>query len=243
MKYLLNCRSFISLMILFSFFGNFGMETKKHNYMFKVVFVGDAGVGKTQIVNKFGENVFSEEYEATVGVGFCSKNINFFNKIIKLQLWDTAGQERFRAIVQSYYKSSNLIVLVYAINNRESFDNISDWVKNVKERTDKWTKFLLVGNKCDLDKERQVTYEEAQKYAEENNMKFFEVSAKKGTNINDDMFIPIIQELLNDIEKYLTYNDPPIDGIKTPFCDKYCSCCPCVKKTEKDNEEQEEKED
>ena len=244
MKYLLNCRSFISLMILFSFFGNFGMEgeTKEaYDNLFKIVFVGDAGVWKTQIVNKFGKNTFSDEYKATIGVEYCSKNITLLNKIITLQMWDTAGQKIYRALTQGYYKNALLIVFVYAVVDKKTFGNIQNWVKDVKTQNED-AKFLLVGNKCDLGKERQVTYEDAKKYAEENNMKFIEVSAKEGTNINNDMFIPIIKEFLNDIEKNLTYNNPHIDDIKTPFCDKYCSCCPCMKKTKKNNEEQEEKE-
>ena len=127
MKYLLNCRSFISLIVLFFFIDNFGMETEGINYRLKVVFVGDAGVGKTQIVNKFGKNTFLEEYGATVGVEYCSKIINFLNKIIKLQLLDTAGQKRFRAITQSYYKSADLIVFVYAVDDKKTFGNIKNF--------------------------------------------------------------------------------------------------------------------
>ena len=106
MKYLLNRISFISLMVLFSFFDNFGTETEENNSIdssddgkkFKIIFVGDAGVGKTQIVNKFGKNTFSDEYKATIGVEYCSKNITLLNKIITLQMWDTAGQKIYRAL-------------------------------------------------------------------------------------------------------------------------------------------------
>ena len=240
MKYLLNFRSFISLMILFSFFDNFGMETAEnfpsweYDHLFKVVFVGDAKVGKTQIINKFVENEFSENYVET-RVEYYQKKINSNGKIIKLQLWDTAGQENYRSITQAYYKSGQLIVLVYAIDDKNSFDNIQNWVNDIKTQKQN-AKFLLVGNKCDLKDQRQVTYEKAQEYAKKNEMEFFEVSAKEGTNINDDMFNSIIQDLLDNMEaeekNNLTYSnheyielkkfDYPIQDI----CNKYCPCCP-----------------
>jgi len=245
MKYLLNFRSFISLMILFSFFDNFGMETAEnfpsweYDHLFKVVFVGDAKVGKTQIINKFVENEFSENYVET-RVEYHHKTINSNGKIIKLRLWDTAGQEDYRAITQAYYKSGHLIVLVYAVDDKKSFENIQSWVEDVKNNTNGNPKFLLVGNKCDLKNDGSVSTEEAKKYAEDNGMKFFEVSAKEGTNINDDMFNSIIQDLLDNMEaeekNNLTYSnheyiklkkfDYPIQDI----CNKYCPCCPCLKK-------------
>ena len=202
MKYLLNYRSFISLMVLFSFFDNFGMkiEEKEYDYLFKVLFVGDSGVGK---------------------------EVEFKNKKIKLQLWDTAGQERFRAIIQNYYKSANLIAFVYAINNRNSFNSIPKWVDEVKKQTDKNTKFLLVGNKCDLEEnKRQVSTEEAQEYAKENKIEFIEVSAKTEKGIND-MFKYIISELLKEKEPGLFDNQYKnnIKINKTSCWSEYCSCC------------------
>ena len=235
MKYLLNCRSFISLIVLFSFFDNFGV--KKYDYQFKVLIVGDAVVGKTQIVSRYIKDVFEEGYKPTGGIVFCSKSISLNNKNINLQLDDTSGQERYRTIRQSYYKGSQLIVLVYAIDNKNSFENIPKLVEEVKTQNEN-AKFLLVGNKCDLEEERLVSKEDAKQYAEKNNIGFFEVSEKTGDGI-DDMFKYIISELLKDMEKDLTYNNPKelkisdyfiqdIDSIKTSFCNKYCSCCPCL---------------
>ena len=243
-------------MVLFSFFDNFGKE--KYAYMFKVVFVGDATVGKTQIINKFVNNSFSDNYLTTLGVDYKAKCIKYNKKIIKLELYDIAGQERFKFLTQGHCKKANLIVLVYAIDDKNNFKNISSWVNYIKTQKQN-AKFLLVGNKCDLKDKRQVSTDEAQKYAEENNMKFIEVSAKTGEGISDDMFNSIILELLEDVKKEeknsLTYNKPKyidpknfdsiqnIGGIKNKkisFCDKYCSCCPCLKKTEGNVEEQEE---
>ena len=277
MKYLLNYRNFIFLMVLFSFFDNFGMEKGEtdedydhllnkdndYNYLFKVVFVGDAGVGKTQIINKFVKNKFSNDYNPTIGLDFYSKTINSNGKIIKLQLWDTAGQEKFRTITRTYYKSGHLIVFVYAVDDKKSFGNIQSWVDDVKNNTNEKTKFLLVGNKCDLGKDkRQVSTEEAQQYAKEKNMEFIEVSAKEGTNIND-MFNSSLSKILDDMEKEKnnnpTYNNPKyiehkipdyhiqdINGIKNKkdSCwSEYCSCCPCLEKTEKNNKNQDNDEE
>ena len=245
MKHLLNCRSFISLMVLFSFFDNFGMKEKgnfpfcKYDHLFKVVFVGDTGVGKTQIINKFMNIPFSDYYYETIEDSY-QKIINSNGKIIKLLLLDTAGQEKYRSIIKSYYKNSNLIVLVYNINNLLTFKNIPKWVDEVKEEIDEKTKFLLVGNNCDLEEGRQVTKEEAKKYAEEKNMKFIEVSAKTGEGISDDMFNFFIKDLLDDMEKekkeeiQVKIHNKDINGIngiknkKTSFCNEYCSCCPCL---------------
>ena len=236
MKYLLNCRSFIFLMVLFSFFDNFGM--KKENYTFKVVFVGDAAVGKTQIINKFVNDKFDASYKLTVGVEFAPKVVDFENKKIKLQLWDTAGQESYKSIIKNYYKDSHLIAFVYDINTRDSFNSILKyWVEDVKKQN-KDAKFLLVGNKCDLKEDkRQVTKEEAKKYAEDNNMKFIEVSAKTGEGIND-MFNYIISELLKDMEKEkkekIQVKNPNKDvelnhnNNDLSCWNKYCSCCPCL---------------
>ena len=142
-------------------------------------------------------NKFDASSQLTVGVQFATINVKFKNKKIRLQLWDTAGQERFRGITRAYYKKFNLFVIVYAINDKKSFENIQSLVEDVKTQN-KDAKFLLVGNKCDLkgDK-RQVTKEEAEEYAKKYNMKFFEVSAKTEEGIKE-MFEYIIPELLED---------------------------------------------
>ena len=235
-------------MILFSFFDNFGMETVwiPYDYLFKVVFVGDDTVGKTQIVSKFVGKKFDESYQPTVGVEFATKVVEVKKKKIILQLWDTAGLEKFRSITQAYYKNSKLIVLVYAVNDKNSFDNISKWVEEVKTQN-KDVKFLLVGNKCDLEEKRQVSIKDGEDWANANNMKFIEVSAKTGVGISDDMFNSIIKELLEEVKKeennnhtYNIYNDykpekllfdnQNIDSFKnkkTSCWSKCCPCCPC----------------
>ena len=153
MKYLLNCRSFISLVVLFSFFDNFGME--KDDYTFKVLIVGDAAVGKTQIVSKFINNSFSEKYNFSMGMNYGTKKINFNGKNIKLYLWDTPGQEKYRELMPSFLEDFRLIAIVYAVDNQGSFNNIPERVNKIKPKTNKKTKILLVGNKCDLEEKRR----------------------------------------------------------------------------------------
>ena len=258
LKYLLTYRNFIFLAILFSFIDNFGMDKKSveknSDSSFKVVFLGDAAVGKTQIINKFVINNFATEYQPTISATYSSKSISWSNKRIDLQLWDTPGQEKYRKLAKVFYKNSHLIVFVYAIDDKKSFNNIKSWVEDVVSKVDKKTKFLLVGNKCDLEGQRQVSKEDAKQYATENNMEFMEVSAKDGTNI-ENMFNSSLQKLLEDenkdeinssenknvsdnYKKNVSSNsndNKNINGIyinDLPFCDKYCSCCPCLKKSE-----------
>ena len=251
MKYLLTHRNFIFLAVLFSFFDNFGMDEKsvENNsaYLFKVVFLGDADVGKTQIVSRYVEDSFVEEYKPTVNVEYSYKLIKYNKKNIQIEVWDTAGQESFKSIAKYFCKGSQLIVFVYAIDNKNSFINIKNWVDIIKNNTNENPKFLLVGNKCDLEDKRQVSTEEAKQYATENNMEFMEVSVKSRFNI-DIMFNSSLSKLfgdenkeknnLNEVDKlkidgsqddnnsqkkYLIYNN-------LSFWNKYCSCCPCLKK-------------
>ena len=236
LRYLLTYRNFIFLSILFSFIDNFGMDKKSvennSDYSFKVVFLGDAAVGKTQIINKFVNDKFDASYQLTIGIEFATKVVDFENKKIELQLWDTAGQENYRSITKKYYNTSRLIAFVYDITSKDSFNNISKWVDEVKIQN-KDAKFLLVGNKYDLAEERRaVTEEEAKQYAENNGMKFFEVSAKTGDGIND-MFNYIISELLKEKEPGLFDNQykNDIKFNKTSCLNEYCSCCPCLEKT------------
>ena len=236
MKYLLNCRSFISLMVLFSFFDNFGMDDYISN--FKVVFIGYVDVGKTQIFNRIIENTFFEEYNPSMSTTFNRKTINFNGENIKLELWDTSGNKNFKQLAKIFYSNSNLIVFVYAIDDKKTFKYIQDWVEEIKKENVN-AKFLLVGNKCDLEDQRKVTTEEAKQYAKTNNMKFIEVSAKKGTNI-EKMFNSSLLKFLEDMEaeekkeeiqvenhiKDIDINH--INNNDLPFCNKYCSCCPCL---------------
>ena len=228
------------------------------DYLFKVVFVGDAGVGKTQIINKFVNNSFKEDYKTTTSASCVLKSVEYNGEKIKLELWDSPGQEKYKSITENFYKGSQLIVLVYTVDDKNTFENIQNWVNDVKNNTTENPRFLLVGNKCDLKEGRQVTKEEAEEYAKKYNMEFIEVSAKEGTNI-DDMFNSSLLKILEDMKKEKnnnltnnnTHNFEQKDLLdnqyiydiknKKNFCwMEYCSCCPCWEKTEGNGEEEEE---
>ena len=156
------------------------------DFIFKVVFLGDSSVGKSNIISKYKLNEFNRNSKSTVGVEFYSKIITQNNKNIKIQIWDTAGQERFKSITKSYYKGAKGAIIVYDITRRATFENVQEWFTDTKTMGDNTHLVLmLVGNKCDLVNERQVSTEEGKKEAEMNGMAFMETSALDGTNITE----------------------------------------------------------
>ena len=175
------------------------MSTVNFDYLFKYIIIGDAAVGKSNILLKYAHNQFKSEYQLTIGVEFGAKNMNLNNKVYRIQVWDTAGQENFRSITRAYYKNSVCALIVYDISNKESFDNVSIWVDDCRNQSPKTITLILVGNKSDLEAERQVTYEEGEQFAKENGMMFFEVSAKTGSNI-ETTFVKSAMEIAKKIE-------------------------------------------
>ena len=156
------------------------------DFIFKVVFLGDSSVGKSNIISKYKLNEFNRNSKSTVGVEFYSKIITQDNKNIKIQIWDTAGQERFKSITKSYYKGAKGAIIVYDITRRATFENVQEWFKDTKTMgDDTYIVLMLIGNKCDLVNERQVSTEEGKKEAEMNGMAFMETSALDGTNITE----------------------------------------------------------
>ena len=132
------------------------------NYLFKYIIIGDAAVGKSNILLRYAHGQFKQEYQLTIGVEFGAKNIQLNDKIYRIQIWDTAGQENFRSITRAYYKNSVCALVVYDISNKESFNNISSWVEDCKNQSPKTIFMVLVGNKSDLEDKRQVTKEEGE---------------------------------------------------------------------------------
>ena len=152
----------------------------------KIIFTGDISVGKTSIINVLMGQKFNLEYEASIGVDFFSKTIKYKGRIIKLQIWDSAGQEKFRSLIPNYIRGSSLVFIVYDISNRKSFDNLQSWVDFINNIEN--SNIVIIGNKIDLENERQVTTEEGQKFCSEKNYEFFEVSAKEDKNLNNMLF-------------------------------------------------------
>lgn len=134
--------------------------------------------------------------------------MNINNKEIKFHVWDTAGQERYKGITTAYFKNAHGILLVFAINSRKTFEQLDQWLQSIKDSGRENIKLLLIGNKCDLENEREVTIEEAQKFAHKNNMKYLETSAKTDTNI-DNAFKKIGELIVKDLS-----SDSPKEGNK-----------------------------
>ncbi|XP_065359511.1 ras-related protein Rab-43 [Calliphora vicina] len=171
------------------------------DFLFKVVLIGDAGTGKTCIVERFKTGNFIERHGNTIGVDFSMKTINIEGKFVKLQIWDTAGQERFRTITQSYYRSANGVIVVYDITSRDSFSNLQKWIEEVRRYTASNVMLIVVGNKCDLEDEREVDFEEAQQMCQyiPEVLLVMETSAKENRNV-DDAFVTLASELKRRID-------------------------------------------
>ena len=159
------------------------MEDDNYEIMFKVVLVGDSFVGKTNIMSKYLKNEFLEDSKATVGVEFGSKQFTIDGHVIKVQIWDTAGQERYRAITSAYYKGAKGAFVVYDITRKNSFESIEKWVNELKNVSDKNITILLIGNKSDLEDQRQVTKEQGEEKAGKLEVAFMETSALSGDNL------------------------------------------------------------
>ena len=157
--------------------------TNKSDLSFKIIIIGDSFVGKSSLANKAIKNKFDNLYSATLGFDYFSFFVKIDDKILKLQIWDTCGQEIYQSLITNFYRNSSLAIMVYSIDNRTSFEHIDNWLKEIKINSNPDAKVFLIGNKADLDKVRVVTYEEAEKYANELEFsKFYETSAKSGFN-------------------------------------------------------------
>ena len=170
------------------------MDDDSYEIMVKVVLVGDSGVGKTNIMSKYLKNQFREDSKATVGVEFGSKQFTVENHQIKAQIWDTAGQERYKAITSAYYKGAKGAFVVYDITRKNTFETVNKWVSDISAAADKKITLILIGNKNDLEDQRQVTKEMGEEKAKELGLAFMETSACSGENL-DKAFQLIINEI------------------------------------------------
>ena len=170
------------------------MEDDNYEFMFKVVLVGDSFVGKTNIMSKYLKNEFHEDSKATVGVEFGSKQFNIEGHSIKAQIWDTAGQERYKAITSAYYKGAKGAFIVYDITRKNSFESIDKWINDVTAVADKKITIVLIGNKSDLEDQRQVTKEQGEDKANKLQVAFLETSAFSGENL-EKAFQMMIKEV------------------------------------------------
>lgn len=182
-----------------------------YDYLFKILLIGNVSVGKSSIFAKFTDNKYSELCIPTIGVDFKIKRFKLNNKNIKLQIWDTAGQDRFKSVTSSYYRGSHGIIIVFDVTNRYSFNDIQSWLNQIYKYSIN-TSIILIGNKIDLENERQVSYEEAKEYADSLQIPYLEVSVKNDKSICN-IFKLLSEELIKKIELYtdINYKKPPED--------------------------------
>jgi len=158
-------------------------ESSNFDFLFKVVLIGDSGVGKSNLLSRFTRNEFNLDSKSTIGVEFATRSITVDSKTIKAQIWDTAGQERYRAITSAYYRGAVGALLVYDIAKKQTFEDVERWLKELRDHADSNIVILLVGNKSDLKHLRAVPTEEAESYARSNDLAFMETSALDASNV------------------------------------------------------------
>ncbi|KAM9168571.1 ras-related protein Rab-4B-like [Mergus octosetaceus] len=171
---------------------------QKH-FLFKFLVIGSAGTGKSCLLHQFIENKFKQDSNHTIGVEFGSKVVNVGGKTVKLQIWDTAGQERFRSVTRSYYRGAAGALLVYDITSRETYNALTNWLTDARTLASPNIVIILCGNKKDLDADREVTFLEASRFAQENELMFLETSALTGENV-EEAFLKCARTILNKIE-------------------------------------------
>ncbi|KAJ8589170.1 GTPase [Rhizopogon salebrosus TDB-379] len=191
-------------------------EGTNYDFLFKVVLIGDSGVGKSNLLSRFTRNEFNLESKSTIGVEFATRSINVDSKTVKAQIWDTAGQERYRAITSAYYRGAVGALLVYDIAKHATYVNVMRWLKELRDHADSNIVIMLVGNKSDLKHLRAVPTEEAKSFAAENELSFIETSALDASNVES-----AFQTILTDIYRIVSTKslEQSADPIKVPTSD------------------------
>jgi Ras-related protein Rab-35 len=168
---------------------------RDYDHLFKLLIIGDSGVGKSSLLLRFSDNTFTPSYITTIGVDFKIRTININGIRIKLQIWDTAGQERFRTITSTYYRGTHGVIVVYDVTNAETFSNVKRWLQEIEANCDSVQR-VLVGNKCEDSANRVVVEEDARKLANAINVDYFETSAKDNVNVQE-MFNAVTRLVLD----------------------------------------------
>lgn len=179
--------------------------------VYKVLLLGDSTVGKTCFLLRYCDKTFQEAHLSTIGLDYRLKSMTLASgKRIKLQIWDTAGQDRFRAITKNYYKGANGIILIYDVTNIQSFENVKNWIAQIKEEANPNVIIYLAGNKIDVNEsEKAVKTEDGKKIADELAIKFYETSAKNGINVNE-----IFEDLVEKIDETYSKIEVPKAEVK-----------------------------
>ena len=161
------------------------MIENEYDYIFKVLLIGNSDVGKSSLILRYVDQIWNDVFVPTIGVDFKVKSLEIEKKSIKLQIWDTAGQERFRNVISSYFKGAHGILLIFDITSRGSFKELENWLGEVERNASSQILKILIGNKCDLEEEREISKDEGEAFAMRNGMQYIETSAKINTNVNE----------------------------------------------------------
>ena len=180
---------------------------------FKILLIGDLGVGKSCVILRYVEGDFPGNIMSSIGVDFKTKQIDLDDRLIKLQIWDTAGHEKFRTITTSYYKSAHAIIILYDITQKASFDHIRNWITEIDKFGKQGVLKVIVGNKLDMENKRKITKEVAENLALKYGIKLWEVSAKDNTNI-EEMFLDTIKTLLEKNSKIISEGSSMVTNIQ-----------------------------
>ncbi|EPS58462.1 hypothetical protein M569_16350, partial [Genlisea aurea] len=180
-----------------------------YDYLFKVVLIGDSGVGKSNLLSRFTKNEFSTQTKSTIGVEFATRSIRVDDKVVKAQIWDTAGQERYRAITSAYYRGAVGALLVYDVTRHITYENVERWLNELRGHTESNIVVMLVGNKADLRHLRAVSTEKARAFAERENTFFMETSALEALNV-ENSFTQVLTQIYHVVsKKALNVGDDP----------------------------------
>ena len=194
----------------------------------QIIMVGESGVGKTSLIKRYTNNIFNSNNLETLGIEFFNKEEKINDQIIQIKLWDTAGQEIFHSLTKNFYRKADGIIIVYDITNKNSFDRVQDWIKSVYENSDSYkeVQMIIVGNKIDLEEEREVSKDEGEKIGKYFEIDFYEASAKNSEGVRNFM-VKIIKDILNNkvnnrntinIKNYKSNLDKTNDNEKNCFC-------------------------
>lgn len=200
------------------------MSMEDYDFLFKIVLIGNAGVGKTCLVRRFTQGLFPPGQGATIGVDFMIKTVEINGEKVKLQIWDTAGQERFRSITQSYYRSANALILTYDITCEESFRCLPEWLREIEQYASNKVITVLVGNKIDLADKREVSQQRAEEFSDAQDMYYLETSAKESDNV-EKLFLDLACRLISEARQNTLVNnvESPLPGEGKSI--SYLTCC------------------
>nr|ABY85791.1 GTPase Rab1 [Larix kaempferi] len=201
--------------------------TTEYDYLFKLLLIGDSGVGKSCLLLRFADDSYVDSYISTIGVDFKIRTIELDGKAIKLQIWDTAGQERFRTITSSYYRGAHGIIIVYDVTDMDSFNNVKQWLSEIDKYASDSVSKLLVGNKCDMTEKRVVDQQMAKSFADELGIPFLETSAKDASNV-EQAFLTMAGEVKRRMASQLTEGNRKANTIEMkgqPLPQRGGSCC------------------